>query len=40
MAEVKKNIARGMTSKNCENIIEKLVKTMAGVKKIVIDYAT
>jgi copper ion binding protein len=36
----KKFKATGMTCKNCERIIEKQVKTMAGVKKINIDYAT
>jgi len=32
--------AKGMTCKNCELVIKKQVKTMAGVKKIDIDYAT
>ncbi|MCX9085425.1 MAG: sulfite exporter TauE/SafE family protein [Candidatus Methanoperedens sp.] len=32
--------AKGMTCKNCERIIEKQVKTMPGVKKVDVDYAT
>lgn len=32
--------AKGMTCKNCEKVIEKKVKTMPGIKKIDIDYAT
>jgi sulfite exporter TauE/SafE/copper chaperone CopZ len=41
MAEIKKRFkAKGMTCKNCEKIIAKQVKTMEGVKKIDIDYAT
>jgi len=41
MANVTKKFkATGMTCKNCERSIEKQVKTMAGVKKINVDYAT
>ncbi|MBU3966107.1 MAG: sulfite exporter TauE/SafE family protein [Euryarchaeota archaeon] len=36
----KKFKAKGMTCKNCELVIKKQVKTMPGVKKIDIDYAT
>jgi len=36
----KKIKAKGMTCKNCERIIEKQVKTIKGVKKIDVDYAT
>jgi len=36
----KKFKAKGMTCKNCELVIKKQVKTMPGVKKIEIDYAT
>jgi len=36
----KKFKAKGMTCKNCEKIIANQVKTMAGVKKIDVDYAT
>ncbi len=36
----KKFKAKGMTCKNCEMAIKKQVKTMPGVKKIDIDYAT
>jgi len=36
----KKFKAKGMTCKNCERIIEKQVKTIAGIKKIDADYAT
>ena len=36
----KKFKAKGMTCSNCEKIIAKQVKTMAGVKKIDVDYAT
>jgi len=36
----KKFKAKGMTCKNCELVIKKQVKTMPGVKKVDIDYAT